>query len=67
MWEPRVDEILETYSNSGYDTESLEANNLSELDFADPRVGSSDASDSGFCFIATAVYGGENHFNFNYT
>ena len=32
LWEPRVDEILETHANGGYDAESLEADGLSEID-----------------------------------
>ena len=66
-WEPRVDEIIETYKNGGYDSDSLDVNELSEASFNNPRAG--DTSDdqvsaaAGGCFIATAVYGGEDHFN----
>ncbi len=62
VWEPRVDEILETHANGGYDAESLEADGLSEIDFANPRQEVA-ADSGGGCFIATAVYGGEGHFN----
>lgn len=63
-WEPRVDEILEAYANKAYSEDSLEEYDLSDSDFQDPRDGdAAEASASGGCFVATAVYGNESHFN----
>ena len=59
-WKNRVDEILETYSNDGYDLKDLDEEDRKFL-FKDPRIGNE--SKGGGCFVATAVYGEENHFN----
>ena len=61
---PRVEEILEAHKNKAYSEESLEKYDLSDSDFQDPRVGDAqEAAASGGCFVATAVYGNEDHFN----
>ena len=65
-WEPRVDEIVDAFKNKAYLEEDLDKYELSDQSFANPREGDkqeSDAAGGGFCFVATAVYGGENHFN----
>jgi hypothetical protein len=63
-WLPRVEEILEAHKNKAYSEESLEKYGLSDSDFQDPRVGDAqEAAASGGCFVATAVYGDEDHFN----
>lgn len=63
-WVPRVEEILEAHKNKAYSEESLERYGLSDSDFQDPRAGDAqEAAASGGCFVATAVYGNEGHFN----
>ena len=63
-WLPRVEEILEAYKNKAYSEESLEKYGLSDADFQDPRIGDAvEAEAAGGCFVATAVYGDEDHFN----
>ncbi len=64
QWEPRVDEILEIYKSGGYEADLIEKYELTEESFSSPRSGNSEvAGEGGFCFIATAVYGTESHFN----
>jgi LSD1 subclass zinc finger protein len=66
-WTPRVDEILTAFKNSAYSDEDLGVYDLSEQDFSDPRHGDQQeaaaAGGGGGCFIATAVYEDDNHFN----
>jgi LSD1 subclass zinc finger protein len=62
-WESRVDEILEIYKSGGYEADLIEKYDLSEQSFSDPRSGNAQVAEEGGCFIATAVYGSENHFN----
>ena len=65
VWEPRVDEILLAYKNNAYSEDDITKYNLSEESFSSPREGDAQESESagGGCFVATAVYGGEDHFN----
>ena len=63
-WVSRVEEILAANENKAYSEDSLEKYGLSDSDFQDPRVGDAqEAKASGGCFVATAVYENEDHFN----
>lgn len=64
-WESRVDEILDAFKNNAYSQEDLDKYELSDQNFSNPREGDKQESEAagGGCFVATAVYGGENHFN----
>ena len=62
-WLPRVDEILNAYSNKAYSEEDLSEYSLSERDFSDPRNETAQESTEGACFVATAVYTNKNHSN----
>jgi hypothetical protein len=64
-WTPRVDEILTAFKNNAYSDEDLTKYDLSEQDFGDPRSGDQQEATAagGGCFIATAVYEDDNHFN----
>ena len=62
-WIPRVDEILNAYSNKAYSDEDLSNYSLSERDFSDPRNETAQESTEGACFVATAVYTSKNHSN----
>jgi hypothetical protein len=63
-WEPRVDEILKTNGTGGYGTpeELLKDPVLAMTLLSDPREGN-DSEGGGGCFVATVVYGGEDHVN----
>ena len=65
VWEQRVDEILSASKNNAYSEDDMGKYNLSEANFTDPREGDTQESEAagGGCFVATAVYGGEDHFN----
>tara|TARA_B100000787_G_C16148561_1_gene275466 strand:- start:1 stop:1119 length:1119 start_codon:yes stop_codon:yes gene_type:complete len=58
-WEPRVDEIIETYANNGYSLDDSKYEEHKSL-FIDPRE---EYVPIAGCFVATAVYGDEDHFN----
>lgn len=62
-WIPRVDEILNAYSNKAYSDEDLSEYNLTAIDFLDPRNEQAQESTDGACFVATAVYTNKNHSN----
>ena len=62
--EPRIDEIIDTYKNGGYEQDLLDNYGLTESNFESPRAGTEDPeAGGGGCFVATAVYGTEDHFD----
>ena len=62
--EPRIDEIIDTYKNGGYEQDLLDNYGLTESNFESPRTGTEDPeAGGGGCFVATAVYGTEDHFD----
>ena len=65
-WVARVEEVLSAKQNNAYSQDDMDKYGLSDSNFSDPREGDaqeSQASGGGGCFVATAVYGGEDHFN----
>lgn len=64
-WVPRIEEILTAFKNEAYSQESLDDYMLDESNFEDPRSGDAAESEAagGGCFIATAVYGTDEHFD----
>ena len=64
-WVARVEEILSAKQNNAYSQDDVDKYGLSDSNFSDPRQGDAQESEAagGGCFVATAVYGGEDHFN----
>ena len=59
QWNERVEEILNIYKTGGYDLGDLSEDDKA-LVFKDPRISE---TKGGGCFVATAVYGTEDHFD----